>query len=145
LDKIFKAILEIGKISFIPSIHLIDIMVGIIVAALIKVIVYTKGKNAKKFRQGKEYGSARWGNSKDIEPYVDEKFENNILLTDTERLTMNGRPKNPKYARNKNILVVGGSGRKDQIFSKTQPYANALILCCNRSEGYCSCRVWKDA
>lgn len=94
-------------------------MVGIIVAALIKVIVYTKGKNAKKFRQGKEYGSARWGNSKDIEPYVDEKFENNIILTDTERLTMNGRPKNPKYARNKNILVVGGSGSgKTRFFLK---------------------------
>ena len=120
MDKIFKAILEIGKISFIPSIHLIDIMVGIIVASLIKVIVYTKGKNAKKFRQGKEYGSARWGNSKDIEPYVDEKFENNILLTDTERLTMNGRPKNPKYARNKNILVVGGSGSGFRVIIMTQ-------------------------
>ena len=142
MDKIFKAILEIGKISFIPSIHLIDIIVGIIVAALIKVIVYTKGKNAKKFRQGKEYGSARWGNSKDIEPYVDEKFENNILLTDTERLTMNGRPKNPKYARNKNILVVGGSGSgKTRFFLKpnlmqmhssyvvTDPKGTVLIEC----------------
>ena len=142
MDKIFKAILEISKISFIPSIHLIDIMVGIIVAALIKVIVYTKGKNAKKFRQGKEYGSARWGNSKDIEPYVDEKFENNILLTDTERLTMNGRPKNPKYARNKNILVVGGSGSgKTRFFLKpnlmqmhssyvvTDPKGTVLIEC----------------
>ena len=142
MDKIFKAILEIDKISFIPSIHLIDIMVGIIVAALIKVIVYTKGKNAKKFRQGKEYGSARWGNSKDIEPYVDEKFENNILLTDTERLTMNGRPKNPKYARNKNILVVGGSGSgKTRFFLKpnlmqmhssyvvTDPKGTVLIEC----------------
>jgi len=147
LDKIFKAILEIGKISFIPSIHLIDIMVGIIVAALIKVIVYTKGKNAKKFRQGKEYGSARWGNSKDIEPYVDEKFENNILLTDTERLTMNGRPKNPKYARNKNILVVGGSGSgKTRFFLKpnlmqmhssyvvTDPKGTVLIECGNMLE-----------
>ncbi|MBO1872147.1 type IV secretory system conjugative DNA transfer family protein [Lachnoanaerobaculum sp. Marseille-Q4761] len=147
LDKIFKAILEISKISFIPSIHLIDIMVGIIVAALIKVIVYTKGKNAKKFRQGKEYGSARWGNSKDIEPYVDEKFENNILLTDTERLTMNGRPKNPKYARNKNILVVGGSGSgKTRFFLKpnlmqmhssyvvTDPKGTVLIECGNMLE-----------
>ena len=139
--------LEIGKISFIPSIHLIDMMVGIIVAALIKVIVYTKGKNAKKFRQGKEYGSARWGNSKDIEPYVDEKFENNILLTDTERLTMNGRPKNPKYARNKNILVVGGSGSgKTRFFLKpnlmqmhssyvvTDPKGTVLIECGNMLE-----------
>ena len=142
LDRIFKAVLEIGKISFIPSIHLIDIFTGFGVAALIKFIVYSKGKNAKKFRQGKEYGSARWGNSKDIEPYVDEKFENNIILTDTERLTMNGRPKNPKYARNKNILVVGGSGSgKTRFFLKpnlmqmhssyvvTDPKGTVLVEC----------------
>ena len=110
IDRIFQGILELNTMSFIPSIHLIDILVGVGVAALIKFIVYTKGKNAKKFRQGKEYGSARWGNKKDIEPYMDEKFQNNILLTQTERLTMNGRPKNPKYARNKNVLVIGGSG-----------------------------------
>ena len=110
IDRIFQGILELNTMSFIPSIHLIDILVGVGVAALIKFIVYTKGKNAKKFRQGKEYGSARWGNKKDIEPYMDEKFQNNILLTQTERLTMNGRPSNPKYARNKNVLVIGGSG-----------------------------------
>ena len=110
IDRIFQGILELNTMSFIPSIHLIDILVGVGVAALIKFIVYTKGKNAKKFRQGKEYGSARWGNKKDIEPYMDEKFQNNILLTQTERLTMNGRPANPKYARNKNVLVIGGSG-----------------------------------
>ncbi|HEW4988539.1 TPA: type IV secretory system conjugative DNA transfer family protein [Streptococcus pneumoniae] len=110
IDKIFQGILELNTMSFIPSIHLIDILVGVGVAALIKFIVYTKGKNAKKFRQGKEYGSARWGNKKDIEPYMDEKFQSNILLTQTERLTMNGRPTNPKYARNKNVLVIGGSG-----------------------------------
>ncbi|HGN4372174.1 TPA: VirD4-like conjugal transfer protein, CD1115 family [Streptococcus pyogenes] len=110
IDKIFQGILELNTMSFIPSIHLIDILVGVGVAALIKFIVYTKGKNAKKFRQGREYGSARWGNKKDIEPYMDEKFQNNILLTQTERLTMNGRPANPKYARNKNVLVIGGSG-----------------------------------
>ncbi|WP_203261643.1 VirD4-like conjugal transfer protein, CD1115 family [Streptococcus uberis] len=110
IDKIFQGILELNTISFFPSIHLMDILTGIAIAALIKYIVYTKGKNAKKFRQGKEYGSARWGNKKDIEPYMDEKFQNNILLTQTERLTMNGRPANPKYARNKNVLVIGGSG-----------------------------------
>lgn len=110
IDRIFQGILELNTMSFIPSIHLIDILVGVGVAALIKFIVYTKGKNAKKFRQGKEYGSARWGNKKDIEPYMDEKFQNNILLTQTERLTMDGRPTNPKYARNKNVLVIGGSG-----------------------------------
>lgn len=110
IDKIFQGILEINALSSIPSIHPIDILIGMGVAALIKFIVYTKGKNAKKFRQGKEYGSARWGTRKDIEPYMDEKFQNNILLTQTERLTMNGRPANPKYARNKNVLVIGGSG-----------------------------------
>ena len=110
IDKIFQGILEIGKVSFIPSLYPRDLLVGIIVAVVIKLIVYTKGKNAKKFRQGKEYGSARWGTPKDIEPYIDDKFEKNILLTNTERLTMNGRPSNPKYARNKNVLVIGGSG-----------------------------------
>ena len=110
IDKIFQGILELNTMSFIPSIHVADIIMGVGVAALIKFIVYTKGKNAKKFRQGKEYGSARWGTRKDIESYVDEKFQNNILLTQTERLTMNGRPANPKYARNKNVLVIGGSG-----------------------------------
>lgn len=110
IDKIFQGILELNTMSFIPSVHPIDVLMGVGVAALIKFIVYTKGKNAKKFRQGKEYGSARWGTRKDIEPYEDEKFQNNILLTQTERLTMNGRPPNPKYARNKNVLVIGGSG-----------------------------------
>ena len=119
IDKIFQGILELNTMSFIPSINLIDILVGVGVAALIKFIVYTKGKNAKKFRQGREYGSARWGNKKDIEPYMDEKFQNNILLTQTERLTMNGRPANPKYARNKNVLVIGGSGSgKTRFFVK---------------------------
>ena len=110
IDKIFQGILEINTMSFLPSLHPMDIIMGVVVAVLIKFIVYTKGKNAKKFRQGKEYGSARWGTKKDIEPYMDEKFQNNILLTQTERLTMNGRPANPKYARNKNVLVIGGSG-----------------------------------
>ena len=110
IDKIFQGILELNTMSFLPSIHPADILIGIGMAALIKFVVYTKGKNAKKFRQGKEYGSARWGTKKDIEPYMDEKFQNNIILTQTERLTMNGRPSNPKYARNKNVLVIGGSG-----------------------------------
>lgn len=110
IDKIFQGILEINTMSFLPSLHPTDIIMSVVVAVLIKIIVYTKGKNVKKFRQGKEYGSARWGTKKDIEPYMDEKFQNNILLTQTERLTMNGRPANPKYARNKNVLVIGGSG-----------------------------------
>ena len=110
IDKTLQGLLELNRMSFFPSLYLIDIFMGIGTAVLIKFIVYTKGKNAKKFRQGKEYGSARWGNRKDIEPYMDEKFQNNILLTKTERLSMNGRPSNPKYARNKNVLVIGGSG-----------------------------------
>jgi len=119
IDKIFQGILELNTMSFIPSVHLMDILTGIVAAAIIKFIIYTKGKNAKKFRQGREYGSARWGNKKDIEPYMDEKFQNNILLTQTERLTMNGRPANPKYARNKNVLVIGGSGSgKTRFFVK---------------------------
>ena len=110
IDKTLQGLLELNRMSFVPSLYLIDIIMGIGTAVLIKFIVYTKGKNAKKFRQGKEYGSARWGNRKDIEPYMDENFQNNILLTKTERLSMNGRPSNPKYARNKNVLVIGGSG-----------------------------------
>lgn len=110
IDKTLQGLLELNSMSLFPSLYLIDIIMGIGMAVLIKFVVYTKGKNAKKFRQGKEYGSARWGNRKDIEPYMDEKFQNNILLTKTERLSMNGRPSNPKYARNKSVLVIGGSG-----------------------------------
>lgn len=142
IDKIFQGLLEINTLSLIPSLHLVDIVVGIGIAALVKSIIYIKGKNAKKFRQGKEYGSARWGNAKDIEPYVDDKFENNILFTKTERLTMNGRPPNPKYARNKNVLVIGGSGSgKTRFYVKpnlmqmhssycvTDPKGTILIEC----------------
>ena len=119
IDKTLQGLLELNSMSLFPSLYLIDIIMGIGMAVLIKFVVYTKGKNAKKFRQGKEYGSARWGNKKDIEPYMDEKFQNNILLTQTERLTMNGRPSNPKYARNKNVLVIGGSGSgKTRFFVK---------------------------
>ena len=93
-----------------PSLHPADLFVGALCGLMIRLAVYLRSKNAKKFRHNEEYGSARWGTRKDIEPYVDEKFQNNILLTQTERLTMNGRPANPKYARNKNVLVIGGSG-----------------------------------
>ena len=110
IDRIMVGISDIRTLSYIPSINPRDLLIGISVAALVKLIVYSKGKNKKKYRQGKEYGSARWGESKDIAPYIDPKFENNVLITNTERLTMNSRPKNPKYARNKNVLVIGGSG-----------------------------------
>lgn len=110
IDRLMVGISDIGTLSYIPSLNPRDLLVGISVAGLVKLIVYSKGKNKKKYRQGKEYGSARWGESKDIAPYIDPKFENNVLITNTERLTMNSRPKNPKYARNKNVLVIGGSG-----------------------------------
>ncbi|HER7571947.1 TPA: type IV secretory system conjugative DNA transfer family protein [Streptococcus pyogenes] len=110
IDRLMVGISDIGTLSYIPSLNPRNLLVGISVAAIVKLIVYSKGKNKKKYRQGKEYGSARWGESKDIAPYIDPKFENNVLITNTERLTMNSRPKNPKYARNKNVLVIGGSG-----------------------------------
>ena len=94
----------------LPSIHLMDMGAGVIAAAAFYAILYFRHKNAKKYRPGEEYGSARWGGPKDIEPYTDPVFENNIILTQTERLTMSSRPKNPKYARNKNVIVIGGSG-----------------------------------
>lgn len=96
--------------SAMPSFHPTDLLVGITAAAIIRLVVYVKGRNAKKFRKNLEYGSARWGRPDDIRPYVDPVFENNVILTQTERLTMNSRPKDPKTARNKNVLVVGGSG-----------------------------------
>ena len=96
--------------SIAPSFHPADLLIGIAGAVIVRLIIYTKGKNAKKYRRGTEYGSARWGGADDIKPYTDPVFENNIPLTQTERLTMNSRPKQPKYARNKNILVIGGSG-----------------------------------
>lgn len=94
----------------LPSFHPFDLLVGLVGAVVLKAVIYFKGKNAKKYRQGEEYGSARWGNQKDIEPFIDPVFENNVILTQTERLMMSGRPKHPKYARNKNVIVIGGSG-----------------------------------
>lgn len=110
IDKTFVALRDLKTISYVPSLKLKNILAGFIFTFLIKLIVYEKGKNRKKFRQGKEFGSARWGNSADIEPYIDPKFENNVLMTNTERITMNNRPKNPKYARSKNVIVIGGTG-----------------------------------
>ena len=117
-------------------------MIGVAGGIALRLVVYYKAKNAKKFRQGVEYGSARWENAKDIEPYMDAVFENNVLLTQTERLMMSGRPKEPKYARNKNILVIGGSGSgKTRFFVKpnlmqmhssyvvTDPEGTVLVEC----------------
>ena len=102
-----------------PSLNPIDLLVGIGIGAALRLAVYLKGKNAKNFRHNREYGSARWGKREDIEPYIDPNFKNNVILSQTERLTMNSRPTNPKYARNKNVLVVGGSGSgKTRFFIK---------------------------
>ena len=105
--------------SLLPSFHPADLLVGLLIAAALRLAVYVKGKNAKKLRKNMEYGSARWGTAADIAPYVDPAFENNIILTQTESLTMNSRPKDPKTARNKNVLVIGGSGSgKTRFFIK---------------------------
>ena len=105
--------------SLLPSFHPADLLVGLLIAAALRLAVYVKGKNAKKFRKNMEYGSARWGTHEDIAPYIDPVFENNIILTQTESLTMNNRPKDPRPARNKNVLVIGGSGSgKTRFFIK---------------------------
>ena len=126
----------------LPSFHPVDLLVGLVAGALLKLAVYVKGKNRKKLRQGEEYGSARWGKPEDIKPYMDPEFSNNVILTQTEFLTMNSRPKQPKYARNKNILVIGGSGSgKTRFFVKpnlmqmhssyvvTDPKGTVLVEC----------------
>ena len=126
----------------LPSFHPVDLLIGLSAGVLLKLAVYVKGKNRKKFRQGEEYGSARWGKPEDIKPYMDPEFSNNVILTQTEFLTMNSRPKQPKYARNKNILVIGGSGSgKTRFFVKpnlmqmhssyvvTDPKGTVLVEC----------------
>ena len=114
--------------SALPSFHPADLLVGVLIAAAIRLAVYVKGKNAKKFRKNVEYGSARWGTREDIAPYIDPVFENNIILTQTESLTMNNRPKDPKTARNKNVLVIGGSGS-----GKTRFFIKPNLMQCHSS------------
>ena len=128
--------------SAAPSFHLTDLEVGTAGAVIIRLIVYVKSRNAKKYRKGTEYGSARWGTAADIKPYIDPVFDNNVILTQTERLMMSSRPKDPKYARNKNVLVIGGSGSgKTRFFVKpnlmqlhssyvvTDPKGTLLVEC----------------
>ena len=119
--KLYNAFLNFGTAfeNPLPSFHPADVVVGIVGAVAVRLIIYFKGKNAKKYRQGMEYGSARWGTPQDIKPYMDDEPDNNIILTETERLTMSSRPKQPKYARNKNVVVIGGSGSgKTRFFVK---------------------------
>ncbi len=125
-DKIMNGMDSLGEVFLnpLPSFNPIDILIGIAGGVIIKLAIYIKGKDAKKYRKGCEYGSARWGNAEDIKPYMADKFEDNVILTETERLTMDGRPKaGPKYARNKNILVIGGSGS-----GKTRFYVKPNLL-----------------
>lgn len=112
----------------LPSFHQSDLLVGVVAGLGIRLVVYIRSKNAKKFRKDVEYGSARWGTAEDIKPYVDPVFKNNVLLTQTERLTMNNRPKDPKTARNKNVLIIGGSGS-----GKTRFWLKPNLLQCHSS------------
>ena len=112
----------------LPSLHSQDLLIGFLFGAVLRLVVYVKGKNAKKYRKGIEYGSARWGNTEDIRPFADPLFRNNIVLTKTESLTMSSRPKNPKNARNKNVLIVGGSGS-----GKTRFWLKPNLMQCHSS------------
>ena len=114
--------------SVLPSFHPLDLLLGILVAAALRLAVYVKSKNAKKYRKNEEYGSARWGTPEDIRPFEDPVFQNNVILTQTERLMMSNRPANPKNARNKNVLIVGGSGS-----GKTRFWLKPNLLQCHSS------------
>ena len=111
-----------------PSADPVDLLIGLLLGALLRLAVYEKSRNAKKYRRNMEHGSARWGTSKDIAPYTDPVFENNVILTQTERLTMNNRPKDPKTARNKNVLIIGGSGS-----GKTRFWLKPNLMQCHSS------------
>jgi type IV secretion system protein VirD4 len=119
--------------SFAPSFHPFDLCVGIVAAAVIRLVVYVRSRNAKKFRKNEEYGSARWGTAEDIAPFVDPVFANNIILTQTESLTMNNRPKDPRTARNKNVLIIGGSGS-----GKTRFWLKPNLMQCTSEKYPCS-------
>ena len=130
--------------SIAPSLHPADLLIGVAGAVIIRLAVYMKGKNAKKYRKGMEYGSARWGGAEDIKPYIDPVFENNVLLTQTERLMMSSRPKQPKYARNKKHSCYRRfRQRQDPLFRKAEFNANAQQLCSNRPERHRLNRVWE--
>ena len=149
-DELGERILDLGNgileamRSPLPSFYPFDLLVGAVVALLIRLVVYEKSKNAKKYRRNVEYGSARWGKPEDIASYIDLDFRNNVILTQTERLTMNSRPKNPKTARNKNVLVVGGSGSgKTRYFVKPQIMQMHSSYCITDPKGSLICETGK--
>lgn len=124
----FFAAMGVAFSNPFPSLHLADLLFGVICGAALKLAVWMKGRNAKKYRHGMEYGTARWGTQRDIEPFIDPEFQNNVILTRTERLMMGNRPKNPANARNKNVLIVGGSGS-----GKTRFWLKPNLLQCHSS------------
>ena len=149
-DELGTRILDLGDgfleamQSPLPSFYPFDLLVGVTVGLLLRLIVYEKSKNAKKYRRNVEYGSARWGKPEDIAPYIDPDFRNNVILTQTERLTMNSRPKDPKTARNKNVLVVGGSGSgKTRFFVKPQIMQMHSSYCITDPKGSLICETGK--
>ena len=149
-DELGTRILDLGDgfleamQSPLPSFYPFDLLVGLTVGLLLRLIVYERSKNAKKYRRNVEYGSARWGKPEDIAPYIDPDFRNNVILTQTERLTMNSRPKNPKTARNKNVLVVGGSGSgKTRFFVKPQIMQMHSSYCITDPKGSLICETGK--
>ena len=130
-DALFRVMMGTIPVAFanpLPSLYPLDLLVGLCCGAGLRLAVYLRGKNAKKYRHGMEYGSARWGSPKDIEPFMAPKFADNIILTKTERLMMSNRPPDPKNARNKNVLVVGGSGS-----GKTRFWLKPNLLQCHSS------------
>ena len=149
-DELGTRILDLGNglleamQSPMPSFYPLDLLVGAVVALLIRLVVYEKSKNAKKYRRNVEYGSARWGKPEDIAPYIAPDFRNNVILTQTERLTMNSRPKDPKTARNKNVLVIGGSGSgKTRYFVKPQIMQMHSSYCITDPKGSLICETGK--
>ena len=149
-DELGERILDFGNgfleamQSPLPSFYPFDLLVGAVVVLLIQLVVYEKSKNARKYRRNVEYGSARWGKPEDIAPYIDPDFRNNVILTQTERLTMNSRPKDPKTARNKNVLVVGGSGSgKTRYFVKPQIMQMHSSYCITDPKGSLICETGK--
>ena len=148
--KLGEKIMNLGEGFFaamenpMPSFHPFDLCIGLVIAIVFRLIVYGKSQNAKKYRKNEEYGSARWGKPEDIVPYIDPDFKNNVILTQTERLTMNNRLKDPKTARNKNVLIVGGSGSgKTRFFIKPQIMQCHSSYCITDPKGSLVCETGK--